>query len=169
MTDGSCTCGHHGITYGLVESLCCTPETNVTVVSLLLYGEFHVCIKHPKLLIASCWLEPLPIIFNEHVKYKMCIINCTRKISEGKNVEKIHLQSSIYWKTSMDKRICVVQGSKAVHLILLRIGQIHYYWKLLVSIVTHHLKSSHVLNCKLLDISKVRLIIYICLQRTFFF
>jgi len=31
MTDGSYTCGEHNITYRLIESLCCIPETNVTL------------------------------------------------------------------------------------------------------------------------------------------
>ena len=31
MADSSYTCNEHSITYKLVESLCCTPETNVTL------------------------------------------------------------------------------------------------------------------------------------------
>ena len=31
VTDGSCTCGEHSITYRVVESLCCTPEANLTL------------------------------------------------------------------------------------------------------------------------------------------
>ena len=31
MTDGRYTCGVHSITYREVESLCCTPENNVTL------------------------------------------------------------------------------------------------------------------------------------------
>ena len=31
VTDDSYTCGDHSITYGVVESLCLTPETNVTL------------------------------------------------------------------------------------------------------------------------------------------
>ena len=30
-TDGSYTCGKHSIMYKIVESLCCTPETNITL------------------------------------------------------------------------------------------------------------------------------------------
>lgn len=31
LTDGSYTCGEHSIIYRVVESLCCTPETNETL------------------------------------------------------------------------------------------------------------------------------------------
>ena len=31
VTDGSYTCGEHSTAYRLVESLCCTPETNITL------------------------------------------------------------------------------------------------------------------------------------------
>ena len=31
VTDGSDTCGEHNIRYRDVESLCCTPKTNVTL------------------------------------------------------------------------------------------------------------------------------------------
>ena len=31
VTDGSYTCSEHSITYRVVQSLCCTPETNVTL------------------------------------------------------------------------------------------------------------------------------------------
>lgn len=31
MRDGTCTCGSQSITYRLVKSLCCTPETNATL------------------------------------------------------------------------------------------------------------------------------------------
>lgn len=36
VTDGSYTCGERGINYRLVESLCCTPASNIAL-----------CVNHP--------------------------------------------------------------------------------------------------------------------------
>ena len=32
VTDGSYTCGERSVTYRDIESLCCTPETNVSTI-----------------------------------------------------------------------------------------------------------------------------------------
>ena len=44
VTDGSYTNGEHSIIYKLVESLCCTPETNVTL--YVTYTQIYIFIKY---------------------------------------------------------------------------------------------------------------------------